>query len=75
MTDFRGPDGKPMDPSKRADQLMGEADKIRKGIGSLTSDAADPMAKSAEAITKSEEHLKGILAQLTPSGSASKAKK
>jgi hypothetical protein len=63
---FRDESGRVTSKEEYADRLISRADKMRLGLGMLTSKEQDPMKDAAEAIKKSEEHLASIDTKLTP---------
>lgn len=64
--EFRDASGKLMSRDQYADQLISRADRMRRGLGMLTSKEQDPMKDAAEAIKKSEKHLASINTKLEP---------
>lgn len=65
--DFRDPNGKIVSREEYADKLIQRADKLRAGLGMLTSKEKDPMAAAAKDIARSADALENIDGYLQPS--------
>lgn len=65
--DFRDPNGKIVSREEYADKLIQRADKMRAGLGMLSSKEKDPMAAAAADIKRSTELLENIDGYLQPS--------